>query len=113
MGIFGSKKKSGPFQFRVSDAVEVPNRGYLIRLKLISGEPAVGDLVAGRHIRLHAPGGAERVVTIKDTATTIGAVSQVRLDRTREFDLVVDTPDAIVNGEAVDIGWVASGPADE
>jgi len=114
MGIFGGRKKSsGPFQFRVSDAVEIPNRGYLLRLKLINGDPAVGDLTSGKRIRLRAPGGAERVITIKDTATTIGPVSQTRLDRTREYDVVVATPDAVVDGQIVEIGWEATGPAND
>ena len=114
MGLFGGRKKSsGPFQFRVSDAVEVPHRGYLLRLKLISGDPAVADLRAGKRIRLRSPNGGERIVTIKDTATTIGPVSQTRLDRTREYDVVVDTPDAVVNGELIEIGWEASGPAND
>ena len=112
MGLFGSRKKSeGPFQFRVSDSVEVPLRGYLLRLKLLNGEPAIGDLAPGRKIKLRSPGGAERVVVIKANSVTQGPASQSRLDRTREFDIVIAAADAVTNNEAVDIGWTAVGPA--
>lgn len=112
MGIFGSKKASGePFEFRISDAVEVPLRGYLLRLKLMSGDPALGDVAPGRRIRLRAPDGNEGVVTIKDYSVTQGAPSQKRMERTREVDVMIEGRDAVVNGRAVDIGWTASGPA--
>jgi hypothetical protein len=112
MGLFGAKKKSGTsFQFRVSDALEVPGRGYLLRLKLNSGEAGLDDLGAGKSITLRGPNGTERTVPIKEISLTVGAPSQVRLDRTRELDIVIDTADAVVNGQVVDIGWTASGPA--
>lgn len=106
-----AKKKGGePFSFRVSDAVEIPARGYLLRLKLREGDPSVSDLAVGNKIKLRSPNGAEKVVTIKDHSVTQGPTSQDRLDRTREFDVVIDSPDAVVGSEAVDIGWTASGP---
>ena len=112
MGIFGNKKATGEaFEFRVSDAVEVPLRGYLLRLKLLSGEPALADVGPGKRIRLRSPDGMESVVTIKDYSVTQGAPSQKRMDRTRELDVMIEGPDAIVNGRAVDIGWTALGPA--
>lgn len=112
MGIFGSKKATGgAFEFRVSDAVEVPLRGYLLRLKLLTGEPALGDIAPGKRIRLRSPDGNEGLVTIKDYSVTQGAPSQKRMDRTRELDVMIEGRDAVVNGHAVDIGWTASGPA--
>ena len=112
MGIFGSKKTSdGPFEFRVSDAVEVPLRGYLLRLKLLSGTPSISDVAPGKRIRLRGPDGGEGVVTIMDYSVTQGAPSQKRMDRTREVDVMIEGSDAVVNGRAVDIGWTASGPA--
>ncbi|MGQ0814873.1 MAG: hypothetical protein ACT4O1_10465 [Gemmatimonadota bacterium] len=112
MGIFGSRKKSGePFEFRVSDAVEVPLRGYLLRLKLLNGDPALADIAPGGKIKLRAPEGTERVVTIKDYSATQGAASQKRLDRTRELDVMIEGREAVIDGQVVDIGWIASGPA--
>lgn len=111
MGLFGTKKKTtGDFQFRVSDAVEVPLRGYLLRLKLASGDPAIDDLGPGKSIRLRAPDGAERTVTVKGWSATIGVPSQKRFDRTHELDLMIETADAIVNNLPVEIGWTVSGP---
>ena len=107
-----AKKKSGePFSFRVSDAVEIPMRGYLLRLKLRDGDPAIGDLAVGNKIKLRSPSGAEKVVAIKDHSVTQGPTSQDRLDRTREFDVVIDSPDAVLGNEVVDVGWMATGPA--
>lgn len=114
MGIFGSKKTAGePFEFRISDAVEVPLRGYLLRLKLLNGDPVLGDVAPGSRIRLRSPDGKEGVVTIKDYSVTQGAPSQKRMDRTREVDVMIEGRDAVVNGHTVDIGWTASGPADD
>ena len=107
MGLFKEARKSGgPFQFRVSDAVEVPLRGYLLRLKLLSGDPSLSDIGPGKSIRLRTPSGAERVVPIKDYSVVQGVASQKRLDRTRELDVVIDTPDAVIDGQVVDIGWI-------
>jgi hypothetical protein len=108
MGLFGNKKTGGDFQFRVSDFVEIPMRGYLLRLKLVSGDPAIGDIAPGSRIALRAPDGTERVVTVKDYSVTQGVPSQKRLDRTRELDVVIAANDALGNGTPVEIGWTAS-----
>ena len=106
-----AKKKSGePFLFRVSDALEIPARGYLLRLKLRDGDPAVADLAVGSKLKLRAPSGAEKIVVIKDHSVTQGPTSQERLERTHEFDVVIDSPDAVLGSEVVDVGWTA-GPA--
>ena len=44
--------KNGSFRFRVSDAVQVPLRGMLLRLRLNEGAPSVKDLAVGRTLRL-------------------------------------------------------------
>ena len=111
MGLFRQKKRTGePFEFRISDVVQVPLRGYLLRLKLQDGAPALGDIAPGKRIKLRSPAGVERVVTIKDYSVTQGVPSQKRLDRTRELDVVIEENDALVDGQPVDIGWTASGP---
>lgn len=114
MGLFGKKKKSeGPFQFRVSDSVQMPMRGYLLRLKLLNGEPGIGDVSPGRKLRVSGPNGGERIIVIKDFSVTGGVQSQERLDRTRELDIVVESTDGMVNGEEIEIGWTASGPVQD
>jgi hypothetical protein len=112
MGIFGGEKKKsgGRYQFRVSDSLAVPLRGYLLRLKLVSGEPALGDIAPGKQITLRSPSGKERAVTVKDYSVTQGVPSQMRLDRTHELDLVIAAADAVVDNETVEIGWTVSGP---
>lgn len=114
MGVFGSRKKSGgAFEFRVSDAVEVPLRGYLLRLKLTGGDPGLGDLAPGKNITLRSPSGKERVILIKDQSLTQGVASQSRLDRTREFDIVIEGNDAVVDGELAQIGWTVVSAAND
>jgi hypothetical protein len=107
------KKPSGPFQFRVSDSVQVPLRGYLLRLKVLDGTPRLADVSPGRRIRVRAPHGTERVITIKDFSATAGFPSQEKLDQHRELDIVVDAEDAIVDGREIEIGWTASGPVED
>lgn len=108
MGLFSNEKSGGPFEFKVSDALEVPLRGYLLRLKLASGTPSIGDIGPGKKIRLRAPDGSENVITIMDWSVTQGPPSQKRLDRTRELDVMIDGKDAMVGGRVVDIGWTAA-----
>ena len=114
MGLFSRKKKSaGPFKFRVSDSVQVPLRGYLLRLKLIDGVPALADVAPGKKIRVQAPGGAERVIAIKDYSATEGFPTQEKLERTRELDIIVAPDAGVVDDQEIDIGWTASGPVEE
>lgn len=100
----------GPFRFRVSDIVDVPLRGHLIRLRLVEGKPAIADLVIGRRLRLTSPAGDDRTITIADHAVTGGTQTQQRLERTRELDIVVSGEDAGHGHAAVGLGWIASGP---
>jgi hypothetical protein len=104
------KRQGGPFQFRVSDSLDVPLRGWLLRLRLQGGTPSLKDLAAGRQLNLVGPTGQERTVTILDHAVTGGRVTQERLERTRELDVVISQMDAHGAGDVVEIGWTASGP---
>jgi hypothetical protein len=114
MGLFGSKKKSsGPFEFRISDSVAVPRRGYLLRLKLLSGAPALDDVAPGRKLRVRGPSGDERVISIKDYSATEGKPSQAKLDKFRALDIVVGQDDGMVDGSEIQIGWTASGPVED
>jgi hypothetical protein len=114
MGLFGKRKKSsGPFQFRVSDSVAVPRRGYMLRLKVLEGTPALDDVAPGRKLRVRGPSGNERTIVIKDYSATEGFPSQKKLDARRELDIVVAQDDGVVNGEEIQIGWTASGPVED
>jgi hypothetical protein len=114
MGLFGKKKKdSGPFQFRISDSVAVPRRGYLLRLKLLNGAPALDDVAPGRKLRVRGPTGDERVIVIKDYSATEGKPSQDKLDKFRALDIVVAQDDGLQDGREIGIGWMASGPVED
>lgn len=109
----GKRRKTGggPFRFRVSDVVDVPLRGTILRLKLMEGTPSMGDLPVGARLRVApADGGAEREVEIRAHSVTGGKASQERLDATRELDVVI-AGDAARSPDPIEIGWVASGPA--
>ena len=114
MGLFGKKKtQSGPFEFRISDSVAVPRRGYLLRLKLLNGAPALDEVAPGRKLRVRGPSGDERIVLIKDYSATEGKPSQDKLDKFRALDIVVAQDDAMVDGREIGIGWMASGPVED
>ncbi len=103
------KTAGGPFRFRVSDSVDVPLRGRMLRLRVIGGAPAMADLKPGRRLRLEGPQGQEAVVRIVDHAVTSGKATQKRLDDVRELDVIV-AGDGDERASPVDIGWFASGP---
>jgi hypothetical protein len=113
LGLGKSKKRGEPFRFRVSDAMEMPHRGYLLRLRRADGTPSATDLNVGARLRLSRPDGQARVVTIADHSVTQGKGGQARLDRTGEFDVVIDRADGWIEDMPVGIGWMASGPVDE
>jgi hypothetical protein len=110
-GLKGRKRaRGGAYTFRVSDVVEVPLRGTVLRLRLVEGTPSMGDLGAGSTLQLRSPAGAERTATIVGHAASSGKASQARLDRVRELDVVITDETAAADGP-VEIGWLASGPA--
>lgn len=96
-------------RFRVSDATEVPLRGFLLRLRLLEGKPQMKSLKKAR-LRLESPGGASRVVEIRDFAVMGGKATQERLERTQMLDVLISSEDAAGDGEPVRIGWTAVGP---
>lgn len=103
-------KHGGEFKFRVSDAVAVPLRGLMLRLRLLEGTPSIKDLAVGRRVRVTSPGGEAREVAIIAHAVVGGRQTQKRLDQVRELDVVVAEVDGAPGAVPVDIGWVATGP---
>jgi hypothetical protein len=105
-----TSRTRGPFEFRVSDSLEVPLRGHLLRLKLREGTPSMKDLQPGRRLRAVAPTGERREITIIGHSATGGWATQKRLDREREIDLVVSRTDGGDGASMIDIGWSVTGP---
>lgn len=108
----GVKRKGGSggeFRFRVSDVVEVPLRGIMLRLRLVDGMPSVADLGVGSELLLRGGTGPERRVRIAAHSVTGGRPTQKRLDRTREFDVILAAEDDAA--VPIEIGWMATGPA--
>lgn len=98
----------GEVRFRVSDAVAVPKRGMLLRLKRIQGRPDIKRLQPGNGLKLIAPDGATRMTRIIDHSETGGRQTQERLERYGELDVVVPTADALADDNPVEIGWQAT-----
>lgn len=96
-------------RFRVSDAVAIPRRGMLLRLRRVAGRPEIRNFKPGRSLTLIAPDGMERVVKIMDLSETGGRQTQDRLDTIGELDLVVDIGSALADDIPVEIGWHAAG----
>ena len=101
---------SGDFRFNVSDALDVPLRGFLLRLRLEDGAPSVKDIGSGTRLRLTSPTGQERVVTVKDKSVTGGRNTQARLEKTGQIDVIVASDEAYAGGDPIGIGWKAEGP---
>lgn len=106
---FPPARPGDSFRFHVSDVVEVPLRGYLLRLRLLEGSPRISELGPGRFLRLRAPDGTERAVRVQDFAVIGGRATQARMERTRELDVVISREDALAGGRAIGIGWVVVG----
>lgn len=104
---------SGPFRFRVSDALAVPLRGYMLRLRLLDGDPAIEDLGPGKSLRLTSPTGSVRTVRVKDFSVTAGNPTQAVFERNRLADVIISESDARANEDWIDIGWEASGPVQD
>lgn len=102
-------KQAEQFRFRVSDAVVVPLRGLMLRLRLLDGAPSIKDLAVGRHVQVTSPSGDTRELKIVAHAVTGGRQTQERLDRYRELDVVVAELGESAEPR-VDIGWEATGP---
>ena len=104
--------RGGPYTFRVSDSVEVPLRGRMLRLRLTEGTPSMSDVAVGRILRLKSPTGATRDLPILAHAVTGGNPTQKRLEQVRELDVIVDGPASAGDGDPVEIGWYATGPVE-
>jgi hypothetical protein len=91
----------------------VPLRGFLLRLRLLEGVPALEDVSPGRKLLLRSPDGAVRTVLIKDLSITGGEMTQEVLERNRQLDVVISQPEASEGGEWIDIGWEATGPVND
>jgi hypothetical protein len=105
--------KGSAYTFRVSDAVHVPLRGHMLRLRLTDGTPSMDDLAVGQVLRLRSPAGETRDVPIVAHSVTGGNPTQKRLEQTGELDVIVSGELAEANGDPVEIGWLASGPIRE
>ena len=95
------------YRFRISDAYFVPLRGWNLRMKLLEGDFDPKMLKPGSSMRLVAPDGEERVVTVKARAVTGGKQKKERVQETREYDVVIAPDDAVQDERQVDIGWEA------
>lgn len=100
------------FELRVSDVVDVPLRGLLLRLKVVSGQPRTGDIAVGRKLSVRGSSGAQQTVRIVAHSITGGNVSQARLDQVRELDVLV-TSDESTKLLPIDFGSTVFGPLSE
>lgn len=106
-------KQGGEFRFRVSDAVQVPLRGLMLRLRLMEGTPSVKDLAVGRRLRVSSENGESRDLEIVAHSMTGGKQTQQRLERIREMDVIVaEVAGTGAGATPVEIGWYADGPVE-
>lgn len=79
-----------------SDAVAVPLRGYLRRLRLLDWPPALGDVSPGVTRNLRSRDGTLRTVVIKDHSNVDGGVSRDLPESNRQPDLVIVRREALI-----------------
>lgn len=97
------------YRFRISDAYFVPLRGWMLRLKLLDGDFDPKMLRPGDALRLTGPAGEEQAVTVKGLSRTGGFQRKDRVERYREYDVVIQEQ-AFLEDMNTAIGWHA-GPA--
>ncbi|HUF13290.1 MAG TPA: hypothetical protein VMN78_09335 [Longimicrobiales bacterium] len=105
-----TSKNGGSFRFNVSDALDVPLRGFLLRLRLVEGSPTAKSIGPGTRLRLVSPDGLERIVTVTAKSVTGGRNTQERLEKTGQLDVIIATAEAYAGDQPVGIGWKAEGP---
>lgn len=93
--------------FRVSDVVDVPLRGTMLRLRLVDGTATMKQVAPGRTMRVSGPRGASRDVRILSYAATAGRSTQKRLDNLRELDVIIGDENT-GGGQPIEIGWTAT-----
>jgi hypothetical protein len=96
--------------FRVSDVVDVPLRGIVLRLRVVTGSPAIADFGVGSLLEVRSADGEQRRVRIVAHSITGGRQTQARLDRTRELDVLIEEEGDGAAALPIEIGWLASGP---
>jgi hypothetical protein len=79
----------------------------MLRLKLVDGSFDPKALAPGSSLRLVAPDGEERTVTVKGLPTTGGRQTKERVDTYREYDIVIPDEDGTAGEREVGIGWTA------
>ena len=100
----------GIARFNVSDALDVPLRGFLLRLRRIDGEISVKEIGPGTRLRLTSPEGHERTVTVRALSLTGGRNGAERFAKTGQVDLIIGTEEAYAEELPIGIGWTAEGP---
>lgn len=95
--------------FRVIDAMDLPHRGQLLRLRLAEGAaPPVREL-KGSRLLARSPDGQEQRLRVLEFAAIGGRPSDRRLARTGRIDLVVDSEDGRTR-PSVSLRWEVTGP---
>lgn len=102
-----AKQSTQRFSFRVSDALPVPLRGTMLRLKLAEGTPMLSALEPGSTIRLEGPGGETRSAEVKALSMTGGRASQGLLEKYGQLDVLIPPP--ATDSRPVQIGWYVVG----
>jgi hypothetical protein len=95
--------------FRVIDAMDVPHKGRLIRLRLQGGEPLPVRKIRGARFLARSPSGDEETIEVQGFAMVGGRPSNDRLARTGRIDLLVTSKET---GERplVATRWEVRGP---
>jgi hypothetical protein len=96
--------------FKVIDIMDGPHRGWILRLRLHSGEaPTIKEIKGARMTMRSAEGGAREVV-VRSFPTFGGKPSDDRVARSGRLDVSVDPADSEEEAPSVVERWELAGP---
>ena len=96
--------------FKVIDVMDAPHGGWILRLRLQSGEsPSLKEL-RGSRMEMRSPGGATLPVIVKSFAIFGGKPTDDRVTRSGRLDLHVEPTEAGARAPSVVDRWELVGP---
>ena len=104
-----TQTRTGNHAFRVIDAMDVPHRGRVVRLRLKGGQPPSLRDLKGATLRAKSPTGEEETLKVVGFFLPGGRPSDARLSRTGRIDLMVELEGG---GERPEVStqWEVHGP---
>ena len=96
--------------FKVSDIMDGPHKGWILRLRLHTGEAPTIKEIKGARMALRSAEGVSREVVVRSFPTFGGKPSDDRLARSGRLDVSVEPADSGAEAPSVVERWELVGP---